>query len=331
MPIDRIEADYLLETPIDPRHAAEIMAGEQSSGTFVAVPGETPELKARSPARVDRARRSWTMTCERRRCPSLRRPEVGPAPPRAEVTLSWPLDTRPVPAESARDGRRQPLRAEAGQRAAAARHPHAAGLRRGLSRATLRHRRDTRSLAGRDGRPLIGTIIKPSVGLRPEATAALVKQLCEAGHRLHQGRRAAVGRPGLPLRRARPGRDARDRGPGRPDRQEGHVRLQPHRRPRPDAPAPRHAARPRRHLPDGEPELGRARRHDRAPPLQPAPDPRASQRLGLSLRHPLLGWSYVAWQKIWRLAGADHMHVNGLQNKFSETDESVIESAREPA
>ena len=52
MLIDRIEADYLLETPIDPRRAAEIMAGEQSSGTFVAVPGETPELKERSAARV---------------------------------------------------------------------------------------------------------------------------------------------------------------------------------------------------------------------------------------------------------------------------------------
>jgi ribulose-bisphosphate carboxylase large chain len=27
---------------------------------------------------------------------------------------------------------------------------------------------------------------------------------------------------------------------------------------------------------------------------------------------PMLGWSYIAWQKLWRLAGADHMHVNGL-------------------
>jgi ribulose-bisphosphate carboxylase large chain len=49
---------------------------------------------------------------------------------------------------------------------------------------------------------------------------------------------------------------------------------------------------------------------------------------GYLTRHPLLGWSYVAWQKIWRLAGADHMHVNGLANKFSEPDESVIASAR---
>jgi ribulose-bisphosphate carboxylase large chain len=49
---------------------------------------------------------------------------------------------------------------------------------------------------------------------------------------------------------------------------------------------------------------------------------------GYLSRHPFLGWSYVAWQKIWRFAGADHMHVNGLVNKFSEPDDSVIESAR---
>jgi ribulose-bisphosphate carboxylase large chain len=49
---------------------------------------------------------------------------------------------------------------------------------------------------------------------------------------------------------------------------------------------------------------------------------------GYLSRHPMLGWSYVAWQKIWRLAGADHMHVNGIANKFSEADDSVIQSAR---
>jgi ribulose-bisphosphate carboxylase large chain len=40
------------------------------------------------------------------------------------------------------------------------------------------------------------------------------------------------------------------------------------------------------------------------------------------------GWSYIAWQKLWRLAGADHMHVNGIANKFQEDNESVIASAR---
>ena len=54
MPTSCIEADYLLETPAEPDRVAEFMAGEQSSGTFVAVPGETAELKARVAARVTR-------------------------------------------------------------------------------------------------------------------------------------------------------------------------------------------------------------------------------------------------------------------------------------
>ena len=49
---DSLEADYLIETPLDPARVAEIMAGEQSSGTFVRVANETDALRARSRARV---------------------------------------------------------------------------------------------------------------------------------------------------------------------------------------------------------------------------------------------------------------------------------------
>ena len=50
---------------------------------------------------------------------------------------------------------------------------------------------------------------------------------------------------------------------------------------------------------------------------------------GIYGRSPAIGMSYIAYQKFWRLAGVDHMHVNGLENKFCEDDESVIASARE--
>jgi ribulose-bisphosphate carboxylase large chain len=50
---------------------------------------------------------------------------------------------------------------------------------------------------------------------------------------------------------------------------------------------------------------------------------------GYLSRAPLLGWSFIAWQKFWRLAGADHMHCNGLGSKFCEDDDSVIASAKE--
>ncbi|MBI3856641.1 MAG: ribulose 1,5-bisphosphate carboxylase, partial [Planctomycetes bacterium] len=49
---------------------------------------------------------------------------------------------------------------------------------------------------------------------------------------------------------------------------------------------------------------------------------------GMLSRSPALGVSFVAMQKLWRLAGADHLHTNGLRNKFFEADDSVIASAR---
>ena len=45
-------ARYLVETPFAIEQVAEVIAGEQSSGTFLALPGETDELKERSRARV---------------------------------------------------------------------------------------------------------------------------------------------------------------------------------------------------------------------------------------------------------------------------------------
>src|SRR5258708_7372401 len=45
--MDRVFATYLIETPLPLQQAAEVLAGEQSSGTFVAVPGETAELRER--------------------------------------------------------------------------------------------------------------------------------------------------------------------------------------------------------------------------------------------------------------------------------------------
>src|SRR6187401_78514 len=92
MSSSRIEADYLLETAFDPHQAAEAMAGEQSSGTFVSVPGETPELKARAAARVE-ALRLIEDAIAAPSLPFAGAPKDGPATwRRAHVTLSWPID-----------------------------------------------------------------------------------------------------------------------------------------------------------------------------------------------------------------------------------------------
>src|SRR5262245_39171823 len=47
---------------------------------------------------------------------------------------------------------------------------------------------------------------------------------------------------------------------------------------------------------------------------------------GMLNRHPLLGIEYPAYQKLWRLAGVDQFHVNGIANKFWESDDSVVRS-----
>src|SRR3954471_21364294 len=175
----RIEADYLIETPVDPRTAAETMAGEQSSGTFVPVPGETPELKQRAAARVETIE-----LLDDAPGPSLpvARPisEDGPWR-RARLTLSWPLDNigPSLPNLLATvAGNLWELRQLTGLRLLDLHLPAAfAAAYRGPQFGVA----GTRKLAGVVDRPLIGTIIKPSIGFDAAETAALVRTLCEAG------------------------------------------------------------------------------------------------------------------------------------------------------
>ncbi|HWT18063.1 MAG TPA: ribulose 1,5-bisphosphate carboxylase, partial [Variovorax sp.] len=50
---ERIRARYLVETPLDLAAVAEVMAGEQSCGTFTRVEGETDALRERARATVE--------------------------------------------------------------------------------------------------------------------------------------------------------------------------------------------------------------------------------------------------------------------------------------
>ena len=80
---DRITATYLIETPIDPADAAKSMAGEQSSGTFITLPGETQALTERSAARVEEVTPLETVDT-----PSLTGGIEGQSYTRAKVRLS---------------------------------------------------------------------------------------------------------------------------------------------------------------------------------------------------------------------------------------------------
>jgi ribulose-bisphosphate carboxylase large chain len=322
---DRLRATYLLETGYPLERAAEVVAGEQSSGTFVAVPGETAELRARAGARVERI-----TPLEDAPAPAL--PGAGHDGSgrwrRGEVEISWPLGNLgpSLPNLVATvAGNLFELREVSGLRLLdlhlpAAFAEHNPGPQFGVA--------GTRALSGVQGRPLIGTIIKPSVGLSPADTAALVGTLCEAGIDFIKDDELQADGPHCPF----------------PERVRVVMRV-----------VRDHAERTGRKVMvafnlTGEIDEMRARhdlvRDEGGTCVMASLNSvgvagllalrrHASLCLhahrngwGMLGRHPSLGWSYVAWQKIWRLAGADHLHVNGLRNKFFESDDSVIASAR---
>ncbi|MGK9230216.1 ribulose-bisphosphate carboxylase large subunit family protein [Inquilinus limosus] len=321
--MERVEADYLIETAYDPRAAAEAMAGEQSSGTFVAVPGETPALKERSAARVERLEVVGEV-------PASSLPGAGGKGPivRAQVTLSWPLANfgPSLPNLMATvAGNLFELKQFSGLRLLDIRLPPAFaaaydGPRFGIA--------GTRRLAGVEGRPLIGTIVKPSVGLGPGETAALVRTLAEADIDFIKDDELQADGPACPFE----------------DRARAVMRV-----------VNDIAERKGRKVMfafnlTGDLDEMR-RRHDLVHQLGGTCVMASVNSVGLAgmialarhsalpihahrngwgylSRHPLLGFSFTAWHKVWRLAGADHIHVNGLANKFSEEDDSVIASAR---
>lgn len=320
---DRFEADYLIETPIDPARAAAVMAGEQSAGTFIKVPGETPELQARAGAQV-----VALTPLDATDSPSLKGGQQGARYQRAKITLSWPLDNigPDLPNLMATvAGNLFELAQFSGLRLLDIRLPRAfadaySGPKFGIS--------GTRSLAGVTDGPLIGTIIKPSVGLDPQETAKLVGTLAEAGIDFIKDDELQANGPACPFE----------------ERVSAVMDV-----------INAHADRTGKKVMyafnlTGEVDEMRAR-HDFALSkgatcvMVSLNSVGVAGFLGLSRhsalpihahrngwgylsRAELLGWDYAAWSKIWRLAGADHLHVNGLQNKFSESDASVIASAK---
>ena len=324
----RIEARYWIETAFPLDDAAAIMAGEQSTGTFIRVPGETAELRERYAARVERI--AELETVDRPSLPGSGMPKGLPNAVRrtAEVTLSWPLyNLGPsLPNLMATvAGNLFELKPFSGLKLLDIKLPPAfldryQGPQFGVA--------GTRRLTGVEHRPLIGTIIKPSVGMSPEETAAQVRILAEAGIDFIKDD------------------ELQSDGPHCPFEQRATAVL--------------------RVLGDYAQRIGKRvmyavnitgdldqmlERHDHvwakggicimvsmnSIGLPAMKELRAHSQLcihghrngwGIFGRSPAIGMSFIAFQKVWRLAGIDHTHVNGLSNKFCEPDESVIHSAR---
>ncbi len=324
---EEFRARYFVESAVPLQQAAEVIAGEQSSGTFLSLPGETQELKDRFRARVTRVD-----THPPSMLPSLHsawaaRHATGTIFHRGEIEIAFPIENvgsnlttlmATVAGNLFELGELTAVRLldiDMPDSYAAQFH----GPQFGVA--------GTRKKAGVEGRPIIGTIIKPSVGLSPEQTAELVDSLCAAGIDFIKDDELMADPPYAPF----------------------NARLA--------AVMPvlhKHADRTG-HMPmyainiSGTIEEMR-NRHDAVLAQGGTCVMASANWIGLSglqylrthsqlpihahrngwgamTRHPGLGYEFRVYQKLLRLAGADQLHVNGVQGKFWEPDDSVIASA----
>lgn len=315
-----VTAVYEIETTLEPERAAAVMAGEQSSGTFVSVARETDELKRRFAARVTDitevplsgqsplpgASGDWAQA--RRVRVSIEFPlhNFGPSVPNLLAAVAGNLfEIRDVGALRLMD---LDLPTEF-----AAAYP---GPQFGWD--------GTADLVGRTSGPLLGTIVKPSIGLTAEQLGELVTELADAGIDFIKDDELQGRSPTLPLPvRVEVVMDALHRAADRNGRMPMYAfnitddidRLGPNH------------------------DLVRAAggtcvmvcvntvglaglQYLRARSELPIHGHRTM--FGACSRSPQLGIDFQVFQKLSRLLGSDHVHTNGLSNKFYETDEQVL-------
>jgi ribulose-bisphosphate carboxylase large chain len=187
----------------------------------------------------------------------------------------------------------------------------------------------TRTLTGVAAGPLVGTIIKPNVGLSAESTGELAGTLCEAGVDFIKDDEVCANPEHAPIAERVKAVMARVR---RWQDQSGKRVMVAFNI------TDEHEAM-RRHAELVEKEGGscvmvglnwcgfssvQALRRETGLGVHGH-----RNGFGMFSRHPALGMDFQPYQLMWRLAGVDHMHVHGLQGKFSQPDSEVIESARD--
>jgi ribulose-bisphosphate carboxylase large chain len=329
---ETLQAVYVLETPHDPAAVADVLAGEQSSGTFVRVAGETDALRARSRATVDAVEELPAAAAASLPNALVERRGLSGPWRRARVTVSFPLanigaNLTTIAATVA--GNLFDLGEATGVRLESVRIGKA--FRDRFERPALGVA-GTRRLSGVAQGPLVGTIIKPNVGLSSAATAALVGDLCAAGIDFIKDDEVCANPDHAPITERVPA--VMDRVRRWRDRTGKLVMVAFNISDEHDAML-RHADLVAREGGNcvmvslnwcGLSSVQALRRHlDRSGVAIHG----HRNGFGMFSRHPALGMDFQPYQLLWRLAGVDHMHVHGLQGKFSQPDAEVVASARE--
>ncbi len=317
-----ITVTYRIETAGDPEKLAVRIASDQSTGTFVSLPGETPDLKARVAARVTGYRVLKPIAV-----PSL--PQARPAAlyNRGEADIAFPVDaigTDLAALMTIAIGGVFSIKGLTGVRIVDLALPPSfrdayPGPRYGIE--------GSRALAGVQGRPIIGTIVKPALGLRPDESAAMVRDLVEADVDFIKDDEKLMGPAYSPLadrvRAIMPVILDREQRTGRKTMYAfGITAIDPDEMMRNHDVVAAHGGNAAviniASIGFGAMQFLRARSslvlH--------------AHRNGWDLltRHPGFGFDFKPWSLFWRLLGVDQFQINGIAAKYWEPDSSFARS-----
>ena len=327
-PEDSIVVTYRIESAGSIEALALKIASDQSTGTFVDLPGETVDLKARCAARVLAIR-----PLEPAKIPSFPQAAAGLSEPwrfdRADVDIAFPLDMigTDIAALATIVLGVFSIKGLAGIRIVGLQLPPAfirahPGPQFGVE--------GSRRLTGVRGRPLIGTIIKPNLGLTPEQTAGIAGELIEADvdfikddEKLMSPSYSPVAarvRAVMPLIREHEQKTGR-----RVMYAFGISSADPEQMLRDHdvvADAGGNAAVININS-VGYGGLAFLRKRSRLV--------LHAHRTGWDIltRHPGLGYDFAVYQMIWRMLGIDQFQINGIGAKYWEPDDSFVQSFKD--
>ena len=317
----QIRVTYRIETAGDIDALAAKIAADQSTGTFTELPGETEEVRARCAARVESV-----TPLEPLSTPSI--PDPGGQGPykRADVVISYPLEavgTDIAALVTITIGGVFAVRGLSGIRVMDIDLPPAWGCHPGPQFGIEGSRRLMNVQKG----PMIGSIIKPSLGLLPEEAAEVISMLCAAGVDFIKDDEKLMS-PGYSplesrLKAIMPVLDAHEQKTGKRVMYAFGISSAD-----PDTMMRNHdmvvaaggnaAVLNINSIGHG----GMAFLRKRSALCLHA------HRNGWDIltRHPGLGLEFRAYQKIWRLLGVDQFQINGIRAKYWEPDESFVKS-----
>jgi 3-oxoisoapionate-4-phosphate transcarboxylase/hydrolase len=318
-PDDRVRARYWIETAFPLMQAAEIMAGEQSNRQELIHAAQIDDLCELEPALQPSLPNAFMP----------RRDGADSRYQRAAVTLSWPVSNMGLSLPNVLStvaGNIFELNMFSGMRLLDIELPPSfltryQGPQFGVA--------GTRRLAGVFHRPMIGAVIKPGTGMSAQDTADLASALVEGGLDFIKDDELQADGPKCPFEQRVPSvLQVINRYAEKSGRKvmyacniTGELDEMMHRHDVTEACGGTCVMVSVNSV--GLPAIAALRRYSR---LAIHAD---RNGWGIYSRSPAVGMSYIAYQKLWRLAGADHMQVNGLENNFCEDDSTVIASARE--